>query len=1030
MGIDRVSLQQALADASAQLRVDRDDTLRAAGLPSGLALLARGPLGLLQRHDDQDEVGERLRALVGSEHRRALRRALNGDLDAALRGLDGDPALHAACQALVEALGGPDQQAGLRTLMQVQGEQVRDVRQYQAGRDLTVNEAPPDRAAQQAEHALLNYLSALRYACGPIQLGQIDQAESRYALPMRLERVYIRLDTERQIKLTEAEIAALPQQRRPRPGEGPTRPLAALEALARPAARLLLLGAPGSGKSTFLNHLALCLAGAALCERRAGEPQPEGGWPALLPGWPHGALLPVRVVLRELAAFAPLAQAPRGTEALLLDFLRASLGAHAAAVEPLERALTEGRAILLFDGLDEVVGEPILSRVVACIDAACGTYARCPALVSCRVLDYQANPRRQLRGFAVETLAALDEPQVERFIDAWYAELAATGRQMLGNAAALRQAVAARAELRALARLPLLLTMMAIVHAGKGTLPDARALLYAECVELLLLRWRQEPGQKEILEQLELPQFRSADLLALMARLGYAAHQQAERSAQDDRPADLPLTLVRTLLEEGFAPYAAGDPLRRDRLVSLVLHAIATRNGLLLKQSGEVGEVYTFPHRTFQEFLAGHHIQGQERDYLLRGLAHAAQPHWHEALTLMVGYQVLEKRVLERPLTLVAQLLDGGPQQQVLAGELLIQIGRERAGGYNPAMVQPRGLWQRARDTLLRLSAQGRAPEVPAPLRVRAGQALGLLCYGSMVALCQGSRVPLPDSRLPLSVSGPGAARLEKWRRALDAYWCPVAPGPFWSGDDRQSKPLRSALKKAQLPHAYRIGRYPITWADYARFVAAGGYTQRRWWGAHGWDWRLRAGRDNQPLEEPVFIDSVEYNNPIQPVVGVRWYEATAYCAWLTEQGHTHGWLPPDDRIRLPTALEWERAARGTDKRRFPWGDAAPDPEWANYKDTGIGRPSPVGCFPAGQAACGALDLAGNVMEWTATRMGSDQSIEPVDDAQRSEGMLLSYAGFLHGNERLCCGARGGFFPINRFIYCGFRVVWSPRSLR
>ncbi|HEU4327551.1 MAG TPA: hypothetical protein VFS21_30710, partial [Roseiflexaceae bacterium] len=105
MGIDHKSLQQALTAASAQLRADRDGTLRAAGLPSGLAYLARGPLVLLQQHDDQDEVGDLLRERVGLEHRKALRRALNGDLDAALRGLDGDAALHAACQMLVEALG-------------------------------------------------------------------------------------------------------------------------------------------------------------------------------------------------------------------------------------------------------------------------------------------------------------------------------------------------------------------------------------------------------------------------------------------------------------------------------------------------------------------------------------------------------------------------------------------------------------------------------------------------------------------------------------------------------------------------------------------------------------------------------------------------------------------------------------------------------------------------------------------------------------------------------------------------------------
>ncbi|HEU4321976.1 MAG TPA: SUMF1/EgtB/PvdO family nonheme iron enzyme, partial [Roseiflexaceae bacterium] len=924
--------------------------------------------------------------------------------------------------------GEPDQQPELRTLMQVQGEQVSDVRMYQAGGNLTVHEALPDRAAQQAERALTNYLRHLRHACAPLQLGQIDQAESRFAQPMRLEPVYIGLNIEQRVALTEAEIATLPElgliQRPGRLG----RLHAALEALAQPAARLLLLGAPGSGKSTFLNHLTLCLVGAALCERHPDEPQPPEGWNARLPDWPHGALLPVRVVLRELAAFAPLAQAPRGSVSLLLDFLRTSLGAHAAAVELLEEALSTGRAILLFDGLDEVVGESVLSRVAECIDMACGTYARCPALVTCRVLDYQANPRRQLRGFAVETLAPLDEQQINQFIDAWYAELAATGRQVLGNAAALRQAVATRAELATLARLPLLLTMMAIVHAGKGTLPDARALLYAECVELLLLRWRQEPGEREILEQLELPQFRSTDLLAMMARLGYEAHRQAERSAQDDRPADLHQGQVRALLEEGFAPYAASDPLRRDRLVSLVLHSIATRNGLLLKQSGEEGEVYTFPHRTFQEFLAAYHLKTR-RDCVFQANRHAAEIHWHEVITLLTSYLVMAENEIDRPVRLAEHLLAGGPQQKILAGELLIMVGRERASREDPALVKPGGLWHHARDTLLHLSTHDTSPEAPATLRARAGLVLGTLCYGSVITLCKGITTSLPDPRLPLSMLGPGAAFSEGWRHALNTYWCPVAPGPFWSGNDRQSKPPRSALKKVMLPYAYRIGRYPITCADYACFVAAGGYTERRWWSDRGWQWRLSAGQGSKPLDSPSLIASVTYNNPIQPIVGVSWYEATAYCAWLTDQAHMYTWLPPEDHIRLPTALEWERAARGTDKRRYPWGNEAPDPERVNYDETSIGRPAPVGCFPKGGAECGALDMIGNVMEWTTSRMRLGQSLHPVNNLPRSEGTWLAGGAFHTSNERLCCGARSRNNPGIRGSSRGFRVVWSPRLL-
>jgi formylglycine-generating enzyme required for sulfatase activity len=70
----------------------------------------------------------------------------------------------------------------------------------------------------------------------------------------------------------------------------------------------------------------------------------------------------------------------------------------------------------------------------------------------------------------------------------------------------------------------------------------------------------------------------------------------------------------------------------------------------------------------------------------------------------------------------------------------------------------------------------------------------------------------------------------------------------------------------------------------------------------------------------PRYWDDIRFNNPAQPVVGVSWYEAAAYCRWLTAQGHTQGWLPAEQEIRLPTSLEWERAARHTDQRPYPWG--------------------------------------------------------------------------------------------------------------
>lgn len=221
-----------------------------------------------------------------------------------------------------------------------------------------------------------------------------------------------------------------------------------------------------------------------------------------------------------------------------------------------------------------------------------------------------------------------------------------------------------------------------------------------------------------------------------------------------------------------------------------------------------------------------------------------------------------------------------------------------------------------------------------------------------------------------------------------------------------------------------------MTNADFARFIAAGCYHERRWWTDHGWTYieheSRRSGRSSQDrITQPEFWNDPRYNGPIQPVVGISWYESETYCRWLTAQGHTQGWLPAGQVIRLPTWHEWERAARHSDQRPHPWGDAPPDIERANYQDTGIGRASPIGCFPGGSAVCGAQDMLGNVLEWTATPYRQPgQSLREKDFAL-DDRVLISWSCWGNELEYSFCGARYWDIPLGRISYLGFRLVQS-----
>jgi iron(II)-dependent oxidoreductase len=158
----------------------------------------------------------------------------------------------------------------------------------------------------------------------------------------------------------------------------------------------------------------------------------------------------------------------------------------------------------------------------------------------------------------------------------------------------------------------------------------------------------------------------------------------------------------------------------------------------------------------------------------------------------------------------------------------------------------------------------------------------------------------------------------------------------------------------------FRISRTPVTNAEYARFVDAGGYARREWWSDEGWAWKSGEG-----LGAPKYwirldgtwaqrrFDRVVALRSDEPVVHVSWHEAQAYCRYAGR--------------RLPTEAEWEFAASwnpGARKRHYPWGSQCPDAVHANLEGAGV---TTTNAFPQGDTASGCRQMIGNVWEWTAS---------------------------------------------------------------
>ncbi|SHN88099.1 iron(II)-dependent oxidoreductase [Geodermatophilus obscurus] len=231
---------------------------------------------------------------------------------------------------------------------------------------------------------------------------------------------------------------------------------------------------------------------------------------------------------------------------------------------------------------------------------------------------------------------------------------------------------------------------------------------------------------------------------------------------------------------------------------------------------------------------------------------------------------------------------------------------------------------------------------------------------------------------------------------------------------------------------SFRIGRVPVTNAEYAAFVADGGYGDRRWWSERGWAHRVEAG-----LERPQFWSAdgtrtrfgvVEAVPPDEPVQHVTYFEAEAYAAWAGGTGTVAA------GARLPTEVEWEKAAvwdpATRRRRRFPWGSAEPSSALANLGGDAL-RPAPVGAYPAGASAYGVEQLMGDVWEWTSSGFTPWPGFRPMLYADYSapffggDHKVLRGGSWAVGASILRPSFRNWDHPIRRQVFSGFRLAWD-----
>ncbi len=859
---------------------------------------------------------------------------------------------------------------------------------------------------EEAKAVIALYLRALVADLAGLRLGGIDASVDQTRLePLQLVDVYVPLDTTERIPEGEtlASWLAHGQGRRHDAPREPreTRPVSALEALAVHR-ELTLLGKPGSGKSTFGASVVLALAQAWQGEKEQLA--------ALGGTWSHGPLLPIRVVLRRFAEHLPPGDQPARAGDLWCfiaqDLAAGGDGLSPKAMDYVERIARSQGALIVLDGLDECGDEVRRGRVLGAVTELMRKAGpQCRFLLTARPYAWPDGPDLD-RG--VYLLADLGDDQIEQFIRAWYAALVRRKwRQPGAVGSKVDDLLAARhrRDLLPLASNPLLLTLMATLHTNRGRLPDDRVDLYNDSVDLLLVRWNQQVGaDKALLDALDMPGLKLSSLREVLEGLAFKVHgESVGREGTADIGEGRLLQAFRPLLNHSWDKAA------------MVVDYIDKRAGLLVGQGRRDGErQFTFPHRTFQEFLAACHLAGQV-DLNARGvhLAREHAGHWKEVLVLAARQAKSDRGAAFADALIGGKAFDPVKETfatdtalacAVVAAEQLLEIGVANLAGvdYRDAVRQRVVSWLAGG-----LQAFERAP------RPRDRAYMGDLLSALGDPRFDPERFHLPADDLLGFIAIPADPEYRIGTRRADAKRVAKIIG---------DKVGKEEINDALTPTAsFYIARYPVTVAQFRAFVEGTGF---------------------EPGNPDVLRDPAS-----RPVRYVSWHEALAYCEWLNQMLATAPVLGGCEaaglvrsgswQVGLPSELEWEKAARGgLQNAIFSWGDD-PDPNRANYRDSDIGTTSVVGCFPAN--GFGLHDMIGNVWEWARSLWGTDwqktdfgypydpkdvkrEALDAGDDVLR----VVRGGSWYYPQDDARCAFRRRLPPGSRYDGLGFRVVLRP----
>lgn len=839
----------------------------------------------------------------------------------------------------------------------------------------------------------------------------------------------------------------------------------------------LILGEPGSGKTTALHKL------QHVCSREGAEVLglPAGTLP--VPLWLRGFTpahwdQPFAVWLKD-----ELGERSRGD---LPTEIGAALWAHGRLLllaDGLDEVADEVLRAKLCGYLEAQLQGPAAANIRAVVSCRYAGYCRAVALDErFTALDLRPLGAPQVRDLVKLWFAeaALKVPGVSP------ADAQERGRELI---ATIESPAYGIQRLKVMVSTPLLLTLLCvIVHQGRQ-MPKSRAAYYERCLEVLLLRWGQEHQRRAapvgldralaVLRPLayalhdsgEQDSKMRADLVVLVnrrlrslglasngisvvdwlqrdagvlqefapehlgfAHLGLQEYLAATHIAEDE---ELIENIIDRLGDDWWGEVAllvAAQRVAYQPMMRRVLRTQIHRGDLIEALLDEAPEAEPTP------FLERLREIGEPREMaavlrLLRRFRH--DPKVREAAAACKSAPDVEVRALAAQILRTGDGPDAGAEWDVV---LVFAGAQERRAG---------ALARQLSEANVRVfrDKQGRLPDA---LALQGDLSVAVAAAPCVIALC-GQHRPAGGERVAVSL-------LEMFVDAEKAVAWVLLPGgaePVWPGDlrpprciDLRARGGISQLRRwlatarhgargivegeefteettemrmlwvqgesfemgmrgvAEPVHRVSLSPYwlaeaPVTNAQYARFLA-----------------------EMPDQDEPSYWRDRRFSGETQPVVGVRWDDATLFCEWLSQRPAI---LAAGVTAVLPSEAQWEFAARGTDGRRFPWGNDAPDLTRAVYgRKNGTAR---VGTCPAGQGPFGHLDLAGNVLQWcrdgwddAAYEYRKGQNIVDPVEPHRSNMRVLK-GSWWSSDGGLAAAMRRGLSYRDRYIFSGFRVA-------